>query len=140
MDLVLAIEDDPSDDAVRALEAGLRDHGVPVTGTPGFDPIGVFARDASGRVVAGASGRINWNWLHIGLVWVSPALRGQGAGRQVIAAIERAARDRGCTHVHLDTFSYQARPFYEKLGYQLFGVLEDYPPGHRRFFLRKTLE
>ena len=46
---------------------------------------------------------------------------------------------RGCRYAHLDTFSYQARPFYDRLGYRLFGELENYPPGHSRFFLRKQL-
>jgi hypothetical protein len=46
---------------------------------------------------------------------------------------------RGCAHAHLDTFSYQARPFYERRGYQVFGMLQDYPPGQQRFFMEKTL-
>ncbi|MDP3936617.1 MAG: hypothetical protein Q8R92_00595 [Deltaproteobacteria bacterium] len=46
---------------------------------------------------------------------------------------------RRCAHAHLDTFSYQARPFYERHGYTLFATLDDYPPGHKRYFLRKAL-
>jgi hypothetical protein len=38
-----------------------------------------------------------------------------------------------------DTLDYQARPFYEKLGYQLFGTLDGYPPGYRQFYLCKRL-
>jgi len=45
----------------------------------------------------------------------------------------------GCTHAHLDTYSFEARPFYEKLGYELFATLEDYPPGCCKYFLKKTL-
>ena len=56
-----------------------------------------------------------------------------------MAEIERVAAQRGCTHAHLDTFSYQARPFYERLGYRVFGVLQNYPSGHQRFFMEKTL-
>jgi GNAT superfamily N-acetyltransferase len=138
-DLAWSIEPNPAGDDVRALSAGLTEHALPVTGSPGFQPIGVFARAADGRVRAGAYGLTSWNWLHISLVWVSPELRRQGTGRQLITAIEDAARARGCTHAHLDTFSYQARPFYERLGYEVFGALEDYPPGHQRFFLRKQL-
>ncbi len=33
----------------------------------------------------------------------------------------------------------QAPGFYERLGYTIFGTLEDYPPGHSRFFFRKTV-
>lgn len=52
---------------------------------------------------------------------------------------EDEGRLRGCIGVYLDTFDFQARPFYEKLGFTVFGTLEDYPPGHRRFFLKKRL-
>ena len=46
---------------------------------------------------------------------------------------------RGCWGAYLNTFSYQARPFYEKLGYQVFGTLDVYPAGHQEFFMRKRL-
>ena len=39
----------------------------------------------------------------------------------------------------LDTHSFQARPFYEARGYKVFGVLDDYPEGHKKFFLSKKL-
>jgi GNAT superfamily N-acetyltransferase len=135
---VLSVETEPSASDVRALEIGLTEHAVPVTGVRGFVPLAVFAR-AGVRVLGGAYGTTSWNWLHIGLVWVSAELRRQGMGRKIIAAIEGAARERGCTHAHLDTFSFQARPFYERLGYQVFATLDDFPPGHRRFFLRKRI-
>jgi hypothetical protein len=57
----------------------------------------------------------------------------------LVEALEEAAIRLGCRGAYLDTFSYQARPFYGKLGYAVFGTLEDYPPGHRRFFMRKAL-
>ena len=52
-------------------------------------------------------------------------------------AAEQEARDRGCSHAHCDTYDFQALPFYQKLGYQVFGQLEDYPAGHTRYFLQK---
>ena len=48
-------------------------------------------------------------------MWVAETARGKGLGRQVMLAIEDAAEERGCERARLDTFSYQARPFYEKL-------------------------
>lgn len=39
---------------------------------------------------------------------------------------ELYAVERGCTNAFLDTFSFQARPFYEKLGYRVFGILENH--------------
>jgi GNAT superfamily N-acetyltransferase/predicted enzyme related to lactoylglutathione lyase len=136
---VITVEDDPSPVDVQVLRAGLHEHALPVTGVPGFDPIGVFARDRQGAVVGGVVGTVNWNWLHVTLAWVAEPARRSGLGRRLLGTLEDEARRRGCRHVHLDTFSYQARPFYEHLGYEVFATLEDYPPGHRRFFLRKCL-
>jgi hypothetical protein len=53
--------------------------------------------------------------------------------------IETAARGRGCVAAHLDTFSFQALPFYLGLGYRHFGTLDSYPPGETRHFLWKPL-
>jgi GNAT superfamily N-acetyltransferase len=135
----LKIEDPPRSDDVAALSRGLDAHALPYTGVAGFKPLAVFLRDDGGAIAGGAYGFVNWNWLFINLVWLSESLRGDGEGRRLILALEAAARERGCTHAHLDTFSFQARPFYEKLGYEVFGTLDDYPPGHRRFFLKKAL-
>ena len=61
--------------------------------TAGFQPLAVFLRDDAGRIVGGAYGRTNWNWLHIATVWVAEAARGKGLGRQVMLAIEGAAAE-----------------------------------------------
>jgi hypothetical protein len=39
----------------------------------------------------------------------------------------------------VDTYSFEAKPFYEKLGYEVYGVLEDYPEEHCKYFLKKRL-
>ena len=138
-DLVLTVETDPVPADVAALAAGLTEHALPVTGRRGFEPIAVFVRDADGCLIGGVQGLINWNWLHVALLWVSAERRRAGLGSRLLQAIERAAAERGCRWAHLDTFSYQARPFYERHGYEVFAVLDDYPPGERRFYLKKRL-
>jgi GNAT superfamily N-acetyltransferase len=97
-----------------------------------------FLSHDSGRTLqAGVMGTMSWGWLFVEAVWVSDALRGRGVGRALMAAAERHASDAGCHAVWLDTF--QARDFYLELGYEVFGVLEDYPPGQQRTFMRKRL-
>jgi GNAT superfamily N-acetyltransferase len=135
----LSVETSPQERDVEALAAGLTEHALPITGKAGFLPLAVFAREPGGALVGGAHGQVNWNWLSISLLWVADAHRRTGLGSRLLGALEDAARERGCENAHLDTFSYQARPFYERHGYDVFAVLEDYPPGHRRFFLRKAL-
>jgi len=139
MAIHITVEPNPSPEAVERLSEGLTEHALPTTGVRGFLPIAVFARDEESRIVGGAAGLLNWSWLHVSLLWVHEDLRGQGLGSKLLRSLEAVGRDRGCLHAHLDTFSYQAKPFYEREGYFEFARLRDYPPGHDRIFLRKDL-
>jgi GNAT superfamily N-acetyltransferase len=97
----------------------------------------VRLNDPDGLLVGGLSGRMAWDWLFVAALWVHRDRRGQGVGRALLSAAESHAASAGCHSVWLDTF--QARDFYEKLGYSVFGALEDYPKGQTRTFLRKRL-
>lgn len=101
--------------------------------------IGVFVTDEHGKKRAGLTGSTTGNWLRIDMLWVSDALRGQGVGTQLIRAAEEEARRRGCRYAQVDTASFQARPFYEKLGYRLRFSLDNYPRHHQRHYLSKAL-
>ena len=93
-----------------------------------------------GKVIGGFWGATMFEWLHVGMLFVPESLRCQGFGSGLMAAAESEARKRGCRGAHVDTFSFQAAPFYQKLGFTLFGVLEDYPPGHSQLYFRKRFE
>jgi GNAT superfamily N-acetyltransferase len=108
-------------------------------GPSGEQTVKFVVRDSAGTVVGGILGHTRWRWLYIAKLWIDESARGRGLGTRLMAAAEDLARSRGCTDVSLDTFDYQARPFYEKLGYELFGTLEGYPPGSRQYYLRKRL-
>lgn len=105
---------------------------------PDFQPISLVVHDGD-EFVGGLVGEIGWKWLFVELLWVSETHRGRGLGTELLQSAEREAARRGARHAYLDTFDFQARPFYERQGYTVFGCLDDYPPGHQRFFLRKDL-
>lgn len=130
-------EADPQD--VQTTLAGLRAFNDAHVGPAEFQAVHLFLRDPAGEVRAGLLGKRFWGWLHVDILWVGEALRGQGWGSRLLRQAEDEAREAGCTGVLLDTFDFQARPFYERHGYSVFGVLEDFPPGHERFYLRKRL-
>jgi GNAT superfamily N-acetyltransferase len=96
--------------------------------------------DGNGNVNGGFWGATMFEWLHVGLLFVPESLRGQGVGSALMKAAESEAGKRGCRGAHVDTFSFQAAPFYQKLGYTLFGTLEDYPPGHSQLYFFKRFE
>ena len=100
------------------------------------EELAIVARDGE-TVVGGLLGHTNWDWLFIRQLWLAKGVRGSGLGRSLVRAAEAEAVRRGCSAAHCDTFDFQALPFYRKLGYEVFGQLKDYPPGHTRFFLRK---
>ena len=93
----------------------------------------------SREVIGGLWGDSAWGYLHIELLVVPEAMRGTGIGRTLMQRAEEEALCRGSHQVWLDTFNFQARGFYEKLGYSVFGTLDDYPVGHSRMFLRKAI-
>ena len=80
-----------------------------------------------------------WNILSIDVLWVEDKHRNKGNARALVDAVEDEARKMGCPLSHLDTFDFQAKEFYEKLGYTVFGVLEDCPEGHKRYYMSKKL-
>jgi GNAT superfamily N-acetyltransferase len=140
MTLVITREDDAAPETRAAIRDRLNAFNVAVTGRPDWSDVTIVLRDDGGTVRGGVLGEIWASWLHVEILWVDEALRRQGWGTRLLAAAEACARERGCTHAHLDTFSFQAGPrFYTRLGYQTFGVLPDHPAGHTQHFLTKRL-
>ena len=138
--LRFTVEDAPDPAEVRALVASLVAANGARAEPEGHRPLAAFVRRGSDEVVVGgASGYTHWGWLFVGHLWVAEEARRRGAGHRLVATMEDAARRRGCRAAHLDTYSFQALPFYLHLGYRPFGELADYPAGHTRHFLWKPL-
>lgn len=96
---------------------------------PEFDPAAELTVrvQEDGDLVAGLSG---WTWgqaAGIAMTWVHEHKRGTGIGARLIAAFEDAARKRGCTHVFVTSFTFQAPGFYQRLGYEEIFCWESVP-------------
>jgi len=136
-----AIEERPASADLAVIERGLVEHAV----AQGVEPrnhrsLTLFVRNGEGRVVGGLVGTTVWGWLQVTQLWVDDAIRGAGHGTALMRAAEAEAVRRGCHHALLDTFDFQARGFYERLGYEVLGEVRDFPRGHTRFFMRKMLD
>ena len=114
-------------------------YNVGETGVSAFYPVNFFVKNARGEVLGGLLGSVWGGWLHIRILWVDPAVRGQDWGTKLMDRAEAYARERGAHSAELDTHSFQARPFYERRGYEVFGTLDGYPNEHKKFYLRKKL-
>lgn len=96
--------------------------------------------EQDGELVAGVSG---WTWgqaAGIGMTWVREDHRGTGVGRSAMTAFEDEAKRRGCTHVFVTSFTFQAPDFYRRLGYREIFRWESVPTaGRDDVHLRKDL-
>lgn len=101
--------------------------------------LGVKLQDEHGNLLAGLSGKTFGNWLLIDYLWVEAALRQQRLGSRLLLEAEGIAKQRGCQFALLDTLDFQAKPFYERHGYQLQWVQPAYPKTGSKFFMMKLL-
>ncbi|PKI15954.1 GNAT family N-acetyltransferase [Colwellia sp. 12G3] len=102
-------------------------------------PLAVQIKNDNGEIIAGAAGRTFGDWLLINTLWVSDELRGQNIGSKILKEIEFAAKQRGCIKCLLDTLNFQAMPFYEKQGYKIQWIQENYPKTGCKYFMLKLL-
>ena len=100
-----------------------------------------IAVDSEGNIIGGCVGDIYaWGVLYVDTLWVSEKYRGKDLGSNLLKAVEDVGREKGCHLSFLGTLDFQARPFYEKHGYKLFGIAKDWPKGHEDYALYKPLD
>ncbi|WP_294353683.1 GNAT family N-acetyltransferase [uncultured Clostridium sp.] len=113
---------------------------VPLKQNKEFISINKIIKNEKGEIIAGILSRMYcWNCLFVDTLFVDEIYRGQGLGEKLLKEVEKVAINKGCELIHLDTFDFQAKDFYLKYGYEIFGVLEDCPQGHCRYYLKKKV-
>jgi ribosomal protein S18 acetylase RimI-like enzyme len=112
---------------------------APTAQVPPSENINLILRDQDGQIVGGVLGRMYRFALFIHILWISEQVRGQGYGSRLLEEMESIARAKGCKLIHLDTWSFQAPDFYKKHGFEIFGILEGFLEGFKRYFLRKDI-
>jgi len=92
------------------------------------------------QIIAGINASMYaWNIIYVDMLFVEEAHRKGGLGSHLLEHVEREGKMRGAHLIHLETYDFQAKDFYLALGYEIFGILEDCPKGHQRFFMKKNL-
>lgn len=138
----IEVTQSPNPADLQTISSGLQSHNAQYIGDVATEEeirFSVFAKDENGRVVGGTRAVGTWNWLNIEVIWVDEEARGAGVGRRLLTRTEEFAMKSGFYSVLLETTSFQAREFYEKQGYAVFGKLDDYPEGHTMYYMKKTL-
>ncbi|MGA9574459.1 MAG: GNAT family N-acetyltransferase [Lysobacterales bacterium] len=135
MNIEVSHEENP--EVFEALISELRKFNMSHMGNEKSKPLSVVATDDSGNLIGGVSGRTIYNQFLIELLWVGESSREQGLGRNLMVRAESEARARGCLAAQVDTLSFQAPNFYQKLGFEIAGKVSGIPNSPERFFLVK---
>ena len=133
------LEAEPRASDMQALVKGLTEFNASQANGDTPQYILATVRDSEGVLAGGLLGATYLGWLQIQVVWLDDNVRGHGYGSKLMAVAENEALRRGCARSFLETLSFQALPFYEKCGYEVFSRLPDFPPGGARYALTKKL-
>lgn len=131
--------DNPEEAAWGIIGRGLSTYNKQQVDDHKFERLCFVLQTTDEEIVGGILGEIYWGWLFIELLWLKEELRGQGYGHNLLTLAEDKARQQGAKNAYLDTFSFQVPTFYKQHGYKIFGELQNFPPGHQRYFLKKEL-
>ena len=135
----VALEVDPKPGDMQAIVKGLVEFNTSQVGGETQQYLLATVRNPEGSLVGGLLAVTYLGWLHVQAVWLPESLRGKGYGGTLMKIAEDEAIRRGCKNAFVETLSFQALPFYEKCGYQVFSKLEGMPPGGARYALTKSL-
>ena len=133
------IDENPSDADVHFLDDQINRYNFETTGITDGRIISLLIRDDRAEIIAGLYG---WTWggtCEVRYLWVREEYRERGYGKALMRAVEREATARGCDQIVVDTHSFQAPRFYRQLGFEIIGRHPDYPRGHDKYYLRKSL-
>jgi len=102
-------------------------------------PLNFHIKDEAGSIIAGINAFACWQMLWLNELYVDKDYRGKGLGALLLDKIEQDAKQSGSLMAQTFTFDFQAKDFYVKAGYEVFGVIDNCPEGHQCFYLKKSL-
>ncbi|MCE7568200.1 GNAT family N-acetyltransferase [Aliivibrio fischeri] len=99
----------------------------------------LFARNDENEIIGGIQASVVWSYCVLELLWLSEETRGSGIGSKLMTELELFSKEKGLHQIRTETLDFQAKPFYEKNGYRVYGEINDSPKGHTTYFLVKEL-
>ncbi|UVI32742.1 GNAT family N-acetyltransferase [Paenibacillus spongiae] len=104
-----------------------------------YQEINLVMKNEQDEIVGGLNSVFCWDWIEVDILWVDESYRGRDYGTRLLKEIEEIAKDKKCTFIKLNTFSFQAPDFYKKQGYRIIGLIEDAPRGHTHYYFKKEI-
>lgn len=128
---------DPSQEDIEFLYNGIYEEAKKKRGMSPNVPFGFFLKDENGDTVGGLNGFCYYGCLYMDQLYIVEKYRGQGWGKKLVLAAEELGRAQECRMFTVTTMDWEARGFYEKLGYKVVSVIEGYENDAVMYVLRK---
>ena len=138
-DALYSLVDAPAPADTRVVDAGLGAANAAVASLADVRPLACFARTPAGAIIGGAVGRTWGECCELQQLWVDPAHRQQGVGRELVRNFAAGARTRQCRRLYLETFSFQAPAFYRALGFSVALEIRGFTADTSKFTLLREL-
>ncbi|MEM9585693.1 MAG: GNAT family N-acetyltransferase [Planctomycetota bacterium] len=147
--VTIATEPNTKSESFQCVFDWLREHNWQAAGTfmQAMSDIGfaaaplILTAQIDGNVIGGVVAETQLAWLKTSILSVDPNHRRLGVGTKLMNQAESIAIQRGCRHAYVDTLSHQAPEFYQSIGYQVAGEIDDWDShGHTKLFLTKQLD
>ncbi|MFT4144702.1 MAG: GNAT family N-acetyltransferase [Mobilitalea sp.] len=135
MDVIII---DLKDDQIQEIENNLEEYDLKHISFKMEGNIQIGARIGE-KIVGGINACMTaFRILYVSTLYVEEGYRNQGIGRLLIKEMEKRAKEIGANMIRLDTFNWQGKEFYEKLGYEQVGCykneIDDFS---EHFFLKR---
>jgi GNAT superfamily N-acetyltransferase len=124
---------------LQILEDKIYEYNSSKTNRSGGNIFSRIVRNDDGEVIAGVAG---WTWAgacEITLLWVQENLRKKGLGKLLLDAAEDEARNNNCSVVLVRSYSFQAPKFYQRHGFTIEHITDNFPEGFQYYFLLKRI-
>lgn len=136
---LVTVEGEPESQDKEVVVKGMLEHHAKSGHPRKSETYSVLLKNKNNKLLGTVIVTFLWNGMEINSLWIDETIRNQGWGKKLMDAVEKEGIKRGCTVAYTNTFPWQAPEFYEKLGYTLFGRLEDLPKGSNLSYYSKKL-
>jgi len=135
----MVISEAEPEPVIQFLDDMIYDHNSGKTGKGDGRLFAKTARDAKENIIAGISGWLWANACEITFLWVNDKYRGKGYGELLLKLAEDEAKKNDCEVILIKSYSFQAPSFYQKHGYQVEHITNNFPPGYTYYCLVKRI-
>lgn len=126
-------------DLKKLVDDGFSQHAIVMVGhDEKFEPVAFVAID-NHQLAGVVVGQLFWGALHVKSVFVTEFYRGKGLGTLLMNEAIAYGREHKCPFAFVETMSFQAIEFYQKIGFKLEFTRSGYKHKTAFHYLRKDL-